>query len=106
MPTYEYVCDNCSHEFERQQRITEDAIKECPNCGKEQARRLIVAGNFILKGSGWESDLYSGPSNVKKSGEAKKEAPSTESSTKSETKTEKKSESKPKTESSAPKKKD
>ncbi|MGB5812923.1 MAG: zinc ribbon domain-containing protein [Polyangiales bacterium] len=66
MPTYDYACDNCGHEFERQQRITEDPIKKCPECGKMKARRMIGGGGFILKGGGWESDLYSGPSNRSK----------------------------------------
>ena len=35
MPTYEYACDNCGHEFERQQRITEKPLKKCPKCGKK-----------------------------------------------------------------------
>jgi len=63
MPTYSYSCDNCGHEFEREQRITETPIKKCPKCGKLKARRMISGGGFILKGGGWESDLYSGPSN-------------------------------------------
>ncbi|MEM7436497.1 MAG: zinc ribbon domain-containing protein [Myxococcota bacterium] len=67
MPTYEYTCDSCGYEFEREQRITEDPIKRCPNCGKMKARRMIGGGGFILKGGGWESDLYSGPSNRSKS---------------------------------------
>ena len=67
MPTYVYTCDSCSHEFEREQRITEKPIKKCPKCGKLKARRMIGGGGFILKGGGWESDLYSGPSNRSKS---------------------------------------
>ncbi|NOQ82681.1 MAG: zinc ribbon domain-containing protein [Myxococcales bacterium] len=67
MPTYEYRCDNCDHEFEREQRITEKPLKKCPICGKDEARRMITGGSFILKGGGWESDLYSGPSNRSKS---------------------------------------
>jgi putative FmdB family regulatory protein len=63
MPTYDYACDACGHEFERQQRITEKPLKKCPKCGKNKARRMIGGGGFILKGGGWESDLYSGPSN-------------------------------------------
>jgi putative FmdB family regulatory protein len=65
MPTYDYACDACGHAFEREQRITEDAIKKCPKCGKQKARRMISGGSFILKGGGWESDLYSGASNRK-----------------------------------------
>lgn len=65
MPTYSYRCAACGHEFERVQRITEDAIKTCPSCGADAASRLINSANFILKGSGWYSDLYSGGSNKK-----------------------------------------
>jgi putative FmdB family regulatory protein len=82
MPTYDYACDNCGHEFERQQRITEKALKKCPKCGKDEARRMIGGGGFILKGGGWESDLYSGPSNRSKS-----ESKSTDSSESSSTST-------------------
>ncbi|MBT8469051.1 MAG: zinc ribbon domain-containing protein [Deltaproteobacteria bacterium] len=74
MPTYDYSCDNCGHAFERVQRITEKPVKKCPECGKLKARRMIGGGGFILKGGGWESDLYSGPSNrsasAEKSGDA------------------------------------
>lgn len=68
MPTYDYSCDACGNEFERQQRITEKPLKKCPKCGKLKARRMIGGGGFILKGGGWESDLYSGPSNRAGSG--------------------------------------
>ncbi len=67
MPTYDYACDSCDHEFELEQRITDKPIKKCPNCGKLKARRMIGGSGFILKGGGWESDLYSGPSNRSKS---------------------------------------
>lgn len=65
MPTYNYRCGACGHEFERVQRITEDPIRTCPGCNAEAASRLITSGNFILRGSGWYSDLYSGGSNKK-----------------------------------------
>ena len=96
MPTYDYSCDNCGHEFEREQRITEKPLKKCPKCGKDKARRMIGGGNFILKGGGWESDLYSGPSNRSKSTAKKSDDSSSSSSTSS-------SSSKPDSSSSAPK---
>lgn len=68
MPTYNYACDACGHGFEKEQRISEDAIKKCPKCGKNKARRMISAGNFILKGGGWYSDGY-GASGANKSSE-------------------------------------
>lgn len=58
MPTYSYTCDACGKSFEKEQRIVEDPIKVCELCGKPQARRQIVSGNFILKGGGWYSDGY------------------------------------------------
>lgn len=78
MPTYNYRCNTCSHEFERVQRITEDAIKVCPSCNADTAARLITSGNFILRGSGWYSDAYSGGSNKKS--EAKGESAASSSS--------------------------
>ena len=58
MPTYDYQCQKCGFEFERQQRITEDPIKTCPKCKSRQAKRLLSAPNFILKGGGWYADGY------------------------------------------------
>ncbi len=76
MPTYEYKCDACGKSFTKVQRITEKPIKKCPACGKMKARRMIGGGNFILKGGGWESDLYSGPSNRSGSKKKKKKSES------------------------------
>ena len=58
MPTYEYVCDACHKGWELEQRMSEDAIKKCPKCGKMKAHRVISQGNFILKGGGWYADGY------------------------------------------------
>jgi putative FmdB family regulatory protein len=93
MPTYDYACDSCGHEFEREQRITEKPLKKCPKCGKDEARRMIGGGNFILKGGGWESDLYSGPSNRSKSESKSKSSDSSTSSSESPSKSESKSSS-------------
>jgi putative FmdB family regulatory protein len=69
MPTYDYQCGKCGFEFEREQRITEDAIRTCPECKSRQAKRLLSAPNFILKGGGWYADGYgsSGKGGAKKS---------------------------------------
>jgi len=61
MPIYEYRCGKCGHEFEREQRITEPAIKRCPACKSQKAKRLISNTSFVLKGAGWYKDLYSSP---------------------------------------------
>lgn len=59
MPIYEYACAKCEREFEVEQRITEDPVKTCPHCRSRRVKRLISSTSFVLKGSGWYSDLYS-----------------------------------------------
>ncbi len=59
MPVYDYQCKGCGHEFSREQRITENPLKKCPECGAMKCRRLISQTAFVLKGSGWYNDLYS-----------------------------------------------
>src|SRR5512140_1937028 len=34
MPTYEYRCAACNHEFEQFQSIKAGPLKKCPKCGK------------------------------------------------------------------------
>ena len=53
MPTYEYECKSCSHNFEVFQAMSDPPLKDCPQCGKE-VRRLIFGGaGVIFKGSGF-----------------------------------------------------
>jgi len=59
MPTYDYVCDACDHEFELFQSITEPVKRKCPECGKSKLRRLIGTGAAIMfKGSGFYKTDY------------------------------------------------
>lgn len=66
MPTYEYACSACGHQWEEVQKISEAALDTCPSCKKRSARRQISGGNFILKGGGWYADLYSSPKKAEK----------------------------------------
>ena len=59
MPTYEYLCEKCEHEFEREQRMSDPPVKTCPACRSRKVTRLISRTSFVLKGGGWYSDLYS-----------------------------------------------
>jgi putative FmdB family regulatory protein len=61
MPTYEYRCEKCGHEFEEFQSISAKPIKKCPKCGKLAVKRLISAGaGIIFRGSGfYETDYRS-----------------------------------------------
>ena len=54
MPTYDYICDSCRHEFEAFESIKADPQTDCPECRKPKLRRKIGAGAAILfKGSGF-----------------------------------------------------
>lgn len=54
MPTYEYHCDACGHDFEKFQSMSAEPVKVCPHCGKKKVRRLIGTGaGLIFKGSGF-----------------------------------------------------
>ena len=87
MPIYEYACEKCEHEFEVEQRMSDDPVKTCPECKGRKVKRLISKTSFVLKGSGWYSDLYSSS----KPGDDKKESKDEGSSSSSESsKTEKK----------------
>ena len=83
MPTYEYVCRACGHEFEEFQSIKADPIAVCPNCRKKKVERKIgIGGAVIFKGGGfyetdYRSDSYrSGEDAEKKASEAKAEGKS------------------------------
>ena len=59
MPTYEYHCDACEHEFEEFQSIMDKPLKKCPKCRKAKLRRLFGTGAAVLfKGSGFYQTDY------------------------------------------------
>ena len=61
MPTYEYECKACKHEFETFQSMKDDPLKKCPECGKNRlARKIGTGAGIIFKGSGfYETDYRS-----------------------------------------------
>lgn len=61
MPIYEYYCEECSHEMEAMQKISDQVLTECPACGKPALKKKLSAPGFRLKGSGWyETDFKGG----------------------------------------------
>jgi putative FmdB family regulatory protein len=58
MPIYEYVCKKCGHTLDALQKMSDDPLLDCPDCGAPQLKRLISAPRFRLKGQGWyETDF-------------------------------------------------
>lgn len=92
MPTYDYICDACKHEFEAYESIKADSQTTCPVCNAEKLRRKIGGGAAILfKGSGfyqtdYRSESYKTAAKADKAPEPAK--PSSESSSSSSPKTE------------------
>jgi len=59
MPTYEYICPDCEHRFEKFQSMKDRVIRKCPNCSGKHLKRLIGAGSgIIFKGSGFYVNDY------------------------------------------------
>lgn len=104
MPTYDYRCNACKHEFEHFQSMKDKPLKKCPECGKPALERLIgIGAAVIFKGSGFYETDYRSEA-YKKAADADK--PATESAKadskvepkpegKSDAKSEAKSEAKP-----------
>lgn len=70
MPTYDYRCNGCGHEFEQFQSMKDKALTKCPACKKNTLERLIgLGGGIIFKGSGFYQTDYRSDS-YKKAAEA------------------------------------
>jgi putative FmdB family regulatory protein len=77
MPTYDYQCDSCGHEFEAYESIMAEPRTDCPECRLPKLRRKIGPGAAILfKGSGFYQTDYRSESYKKA---AKAESSSSES---------------------------
>ena len=61
MPIYEYQCQDCGHELEALQKMSDPALTECPKCQGQGLKKRISAAGFRLSGSGWyETDFKTG----------------------------------------------
>jgi putative FmdB family regulatory protein len=81
MPTYEYICRACGHNFEIYQAFTDDTLTICPSCGGE-LRKVFGAPTITFKGSGFYAtdNRKSSKSGGEKAGGEKKAEGSKESS--------------------------
>ena len=83
MPIYEYECKACGHRLEAIQKISDDPLKDCPECSEPELKKLISAAGFRLKGGGWyETDFKSGKKKNLAQSEAAKESKSASKSDK------------------------
>ena len=65
MPTYDYKCQKCGHQFEVFQSMNDERLTDCPEegCGGKVKRLLGTGAGIIFKGSGfYETDYKRGDS--------------------------------------------
>ena len=81
MPIYEYECKKCGHQMEALQRMSDDPLKDCPECNAPELKKMISAAGFRLSGSGWyETDFKSGKKkNLTSSDSSKSSSPKKDS---------------------------
>ena len=61
MPIYGYVCRDCGHRFDVLQKISDEPLVHCPDCGEPTLQKELSAPKFRLKGGGWyETDFKTG----------------------------------------------
>jgi putative FmdB family regulatory protein len=83
MPTYEYACPKCGHEFEQFQSMLDEPLKKCPQCKKTGVKRLVGGGaGLIFKGTGFYiTDYKTKKGTPHKDGGSDSKASSSESKT-------------------------
>lgn len=78
MPTYEYACPKCGHEFEQFQSMRDEPLTKCPKCKKSGVKRLVGGGaGLIFKGTGFYITDYKKKSGSKSDEGGSKSTPST-----------------------------
>ncbi len=62
MPIYKYKCSNCSCEFEKFQKFSEEPLKTCPECGQDALHKVYTPVGIVFKGSGFYATDHRSPS--------------------------------------------
>ncbi|MGH7492008.1 MAG: FmdB family zinc ribbon protein [bacterium] len=70
MPTYDYDCDSCGHNFELFQSISEPPAEKCPTCGGTVRRRIHGGVGLIFKGTGFYLTDYKKAANASADGKS------------------------------------
>ena len=88
MPIYSYRCDQCGHQQDVLQKMSDPLLVTCPSCGQATYRKQVTAAGFQLKGSGWYVTDFRNPATKEATkGVAKPEGGGAEKSTTSESST-------------------
>lgn len=58
MPTYQYRCPSCGHEFEKFEKMTVKSRPKCPQCGTRSERLISGGAGLVFKGSGFYATDY------------------------------------------------
>ena len=75
MPTYEYACAKCGHQFEVVQSFSDAPISQCPECQGE-VKKIFSNVGVVFKGSGfYKTDSRKSESKSETKTETKKESP-------------------------------
>ena len=86
MPTYDYQCQACGHNWELFQSMNDSPVKSCPKCKKRKAKRLLGMGAGIsFKGTGfYETDEKNkGPEKKERNSDSKEKGTAKEKVSKS-----------------------
>ena len=71
MPIYEYRCVKCEHVFDAIQKMSDDPLTECPECG-DRVEKVVSGPALQFKGSGFYITDYAKKGGADKKGDKKK----------------------------------
>jgi putative FmdB family regulatory protein len=75
MPIYAYKCESCGHAKDVLQKISDEPLTVCPQCGAAQFQKQVTAAGFQLKGSGWYVTDFRGGSSAAPAADEAAKAP-------------------------------
>jgi putative FmdB family regulatory protein len=79
MPIYGYRCEQCGHEVELLQSMSDEPLRVCPNC-MGPLRKMIYPVGIVFKGSGYYTTDYKSPGSASRHGDSDAAASATASS--------------------------
>ena len=62
MPMYEFVCQDCHHQFEELVSLSDKTLPKCPKCQSDQVKKLMSACGIRPHGIPTGSGGFNAPS--------------------------------------------